>query len=111
LRDAALAPRDAAFLPQLIGAGYPLRVIEPEHRMFVSPTGDVHVHLWTAGGEEERRLLFRDWLRANDVDRELYESVKRDLATRDWNEVQDYANAKSDVVEQIMRRAQTASQK
>jgi GrpB-like predicted nucleotidyltransferase (UPF0157 family) len=69
------------------------------------------VHLWTAGGEEERRLLFRDWLRANDVDRELYESVKRDLATRDWNEVQDYANAKSDVVAQIMRRAETASQK
>ena len=41
-------------------------------------------------------LLFRDWLRTNDADRELYASAKRELAARDWKYVQQYADAKTD---------------
>jgi GrpB-like predicted nucleotidyltransferase (UPF0157 family) len=64
---------DLAFVPSLIGAGYRLRVIEPEHRMFRTPTRDVHLHFWRAGSDDERRhLLFRDWLRENADDRERY---------------------------------------
>ena len=36
----------------------------------------------------------------------LYERVKRDLATREWAIVQDYADAKTDVVHDIMTRAE-----
>jgi GrpB-like predicted nucleotidyltransferase (UPF0157 family) len=50
-------------------------------------------------------LAFRDWLRTHDADRELYESAKRDLAGREWKYVQNYADAKSEVVEQILGRA------
>jgi hypothetical protein len=90
---------DLAFVPALIGAGYPLRVIEPGHRMFHSPALDVHVHLWRAGSEDERRhLLFRDWLRASADDRERYETVKRDLAAREWVDSNDYADAKTEIV-------------
>ena len=49
--------------------------------------------------------LFRDRLRANEEDRALYEETKRRLAAHNWNRVQDYADAKSDVVESIIARA------
>jgi GrpB-like predicted nucleotidyltransferase (UPF0157 family) len=98
---------DGAFVPALIGAGYVLRVIEPEHRMFRTPQRDVHLHLWRAGGDDERRhLLFRDWLRESADDRERYETVKRDLAAREWEDSNDYAIAKSDVIAAIMERAE-----
>ena len=35
----------------------------------------------------------------------LYESAKRDLATKDWKYVQNYADAKSAVVGEINARA------
>ena len=50
-------------------------------------------------------LAFRDHLRANDADRELYERTKRELAARDWEFVQDYADAKTEVVKEIVARA------
>lgn len=53
-------------------------------------------------------LDFRDWLRANDADRELYEHAKRELAAREWTYVQNYADAKTAVVAEIKARAQRA---
>lgn len=50
-------------------------------------------------------LLFRDRLRAHPEERELYERTKRELAARQWGYVQDYADAKSQVVEEIIARA------
>ena len=50
-------------------------------------------------------LAFRDWLRTSDDDRKLYERTKRDLAGRTWKHVQDYADAKSAVVSEILDRA------
>ncbi len=98
---------DAAFVPALTAAGYVLRVIEPEHRMFRTPARDVHVHLWRAGSADERRqLVFRDWLKVDAHDRELYERVKRQLAERVWVDRNDYSEAKSDVIIVIMNRAE-----
>jgi GrpB-like predicted nucleotidyltransferase (UPF0157 family) len=58
------------------------------------------------GGEEiERYLLFRDRLRASPEDRARYQRVKRELAERDRTYVQEYADAKSEVVEEIIARA------
>ncbi|HET9291837.1 MAG TPA: GrpB family protein, partial [Actinomycetes bacterium] len=50
-------------------------------------------------------LLFRDRLRASPEDRARYQRVKRELAERDWTYVQQYADAKSEVVEEIIARA------
>lgn len=100
---------EAAYVPDMEGVGYVLRIREPEwyeHRLFKGPDTDVNLHVFSAGCEEiERMLLFRDWLRANDADRALYQRSKRELAARDWKYVQNYADAKTAVVEEIIARA------
>lgn len=104
---------ESAYLPQLEAAGYELRVREPEwheHRMFRTPEKDVHVHIYSAGCREiQRNLLFRDRLRTNIDDRRRYEQTKRELATQDWADMNDYANAKTDVVESIIAAAQASN--
>jgi GrpB-like predicted nucleotidyltransferase (UPF0157 family) len=103
---------EATFLPALEGAGYVLRVREPdfyEHRMFRTPEKDVHVHVFSAGSPEiERYLLLRDRLRQNEGDRALYAQTKRELAKQDWTSMEHYAEAKTDVVEGIIFRAAAA---
>lgn len=97
---------EAAYVPALERAGYVLRVREPRHRMLRTPERDVHVHVCAIGSEwEQRHLLFRDWLRANPEDARRYEEVKRSLAGRVWGDMNDYADAKSDVIAAIMTRA------
>lgn len=96
---------EAAFVPDLESAGYVLRVREPQHRMLRTPELDVHVHVCASGSEWERRhLLFRDWLRTHPDDRQYYETVKRSLAGRVWNDTNHYAEAKTEVIEEIMSR-------
>ena len=100
---------EATYLPALVRAGYVLRVREPdwhEHRMFRTPELDVHIHIFSRGCVEfERHVAFRDHLRKCQEDRVLYESVKRKLAREDWSDMNAYARAKTDVVEQIIARA------
>ena len=55
-------------------------------------------------------LAFRDHLRADAADRRLYEATKQRLAAGRWTKVQDYADAKTEVVAQIMQRALQALQ-
>lgn len=97
------------YLDQLLAAGYVLRVREPGHRLVRTPVRDVHVHVWEVGDEAVGEyLLFRDRLRASPEDRELYERTKRALLTRDWTDMNAYADAKSDVVAEIKERARAA---
>lgn len=100
---------EASYLPAFEGAGYVLRVREPdsnEHRMFRTPAKDVHVHVYSSGSPEiGRYLLLRDRLRQDREDRELYARTKRELAGRDWPSMQHYAEAKTDVIEGIIARA------
>jgi GrpB-like predicted nucleotidyltransferase (UPF0157 family) len=56
-------------------------------------------------GEVGRMLTFRNWLGTHDADRDLYEKTKPELAALTWADVQGYADAKSQVVERILRRA------
>lgn len=99
---------EPAFGPALELAGYQLRVREPRHRMFRTPARDVHVHVWAAGSEDERRhLLFRDWLRADGSDRARYEDTKRRLARRRWRDMNYYAEAKAPVIADIIERAES----
>src|SRR6266545_5391320 len=101
---------EPAYVPELEAAGYVLRIREPEwfeHRLFKGPDTNVNLHVFTAGCDEtDRMLLFRDWLRANAADRELYAAAKRELAARDWKYVQQYADAKTAVVRAIISRAE-----
>ena len=98
---------ESAYLPALERAGYHLRVREPGHRLVRTAARDVHVHICAVGGAWERRhLLFRDWLRQDPVDRERYQRVKQDLARRDWPSMNDYAAAKSPVINDITRHAE-----
>lgn len=103
---------EPAYLPQLESGGYLLRIREPdwyEHRMCKGPDTDINLHVFSLGCVEIKRMLnFRDWLRSNQVDRERYEETKRQLAARQWDYVQDYADAKSQVVEEIIARAMAA---
>ena len=100
---------EAAYVPRLEEAGFLLHVREPgwhQHRFLRAHDPEVQVHVFAVGSEEaERMLAFRDHLRTDETDRALYLETKRTLATRTWTRVQDYADAKSDVVEAILSRA------
>jgi GrpB-like predicted nucleotidyltransferase (UPF0157 family) len=100
---------ESAYVPTLEATGYSLRIREPdwfEHRLLKGPDSDVNVHVFSADCEEvDRMLLFRDWLRGNAADRELYAVKKRELADREWKYMQQYADAKTSVVNEIMARA------
>ena len=111
--DILLGVRDSAdepsYVPALTGVGYRLVIREPdwlEHRLLKGPDTDINVHVFTAGADEvDRMLRFRDRLRTDAGDRELYARTKRTLAKQQWRHVQHYAQAKSEVVEQILQRA------
>lgn len=100
---------EAAYVPQLEAAGFLLHVREPDwhqHRFLRAHDPEVQIHVFAVGSEEaERMLLFRDRLRADVDERALYEETKRRLAASSWTRVQDYADAKSEVVEEIIARA------
>ncbi|HLN42361.1 MAG TPA: GrpB family protein, partial [Acidimicrobiales bacterium] len=73
---------------------------------------DVHVHVWAAGSDDERRhVLFRDWLRVDAADRTRYEDAKRALAGRRWRDMNYYAEAKAPVISEIMERAESWAQR
>jgi GrpB-like predicted nucleotidyltransferase (UPF0157 family) len=93
-------------LDPLLAAGYVLRVREPRHRMVRTPERDVHVHLYEQGAPEiDEYLLLRDHLRSDAADRALYERTKRELLSRSWDDMNDYADAKTEVILAIKARA------
>ena len=96
-------------MPALEAAGYVLHIREPEwhqHRLFKGPDTNINLHVYSFGCPEiDKMLMFRDWLRTNDADRQLYERTKRELATKTWKYVQNYADAKTSVVEEMVARA------
>ena len=101
---------EQAYAPRLEGAGYVLRIREPDwhqHRLFKGPDSSVNVHVFSAGCPEiDRMIRFRNRLRAHRPDRDEYLAAKRELAARDWEYVQQYADAKSAVIESIIARAE-----
>jgi GrpB-like predicted nucleotidyltransferase (UPF0157 family)/predicted enzyme related to lactoylglutathione lyase len=100
---------EATYVPALEALGYELRVREPEwhqHRLLKRGDPEVNLHVFCLGSEEvDRMIAFRDHLRSDPPDRERYALTKRELAGQTWEFVQDYADAKSDVVAEIMSRA------
>ena len=97
-----------AYVPDMEAAGYVLRIREPdwhEHRLFKGPEADINLHVFTAGDSEIDRMIgFRDNLRAHPEDFELYLGEKRRLAAKTWAYVQNYADAKSEVIDRTIHR-------
>lgn len=111
--DIVLEVADSAvetdYLPALTAAGYRLVAREPdwyEHRYLKGPDTNINLHVYSAGCPMvDKDVAFRDWLRSHDPDRALYARTKRELAGRPWTYVQQYAEAKTDVILQILQRA------
>ena len=100
---------EASYVDALSAAGYRLVIREPEwleHRVLKGPDTNINLHVFSPNDPEIQRMVgFRDWLRTHDDDRELYERRKRELAAQTWKYVQNYADAKTEVVEEIIARA------
>ena len=116
--DILLIVRDSsdenAYVPQLERVGYTMRIREPEwfrHRMLKKHNPEVNLHVFSYGCSEAKRMLdFRDWLRTNKGDRMLYGNTKKALVQREWHYLQDYADAKSEVVREIFSHEQAINQ-
>jgi len=99
---------EVSYVPFLAAAGYVLRIREPDwhdHRVLKGPDTDINLHVFSVGCAEISRMIgFRDHLRTSEADRLLYEGKKQELARQTWKYVQHYADAKSEVVEEILGR-------
>lgn len=112
--DIVLAVADSAdedaYVPHLEAAGFVLHVRESgwhEHRLLRGRNPAVNLHVFSTGCPEiERMLLFRDYLRAHPQARDVYQRTKCELAAARWAHVQDYADAKTAVVEEIIAKAE-----
>jgi len=119
---------ERAWLPQLEAAGFVLTVREPwwhEHRMLrggrraddgVPPTDGgpaANIHVFGPDSPEPvKHLVFRDWLRADTADRELYAAAKREAAaasTAGNEAVMEYNARKQAVIREIYARAFAAA--
>ncbi|HEY0029304.1 MAG TPA: GrpB family protein [Bacteroidia bacterium] len=81
--------------------------IIPERRYF-RKTGEhnFHIHLvQNGGGFWKRHILFRDFLRKNEIIKNEYASLKRQLARKDWINGNEYAAAKTKFIKAIEERA------
>jgi len=98
--------------PTSTGKPWPRRQAGFCLRRVVFPLSWSARHTTSVGCPEiDRMLLFRDWLRSHDADRDLYEFCsKRDLARRTWKYVQNYADAKTSIVEEIIARASASKE-
>lgn len=105
--------REDAYVPALEEAGYVLVLREPwwnGHRMLVpDQSGDtperVFLHVFPKTAPEPvRHVLFRDWLRRHDEDRDLYASVKREIASGTVDDPSRYNLAKNEVIDDIYGR-------
>ncbi|MEV4312196.1 GrpB family protein [Actinocrispum sp. NPDC049592] len=116
--DVILAVPDSsiedAYVPALVAAGYDLHIRELEwhqHRVFYNRVErghrrDVNLHVYTEGcAEYDACVVFRDWLRTHPEDLALYRDAKLELSKKDWKYVQNYADAKTPVIETIKTRA------
>jgi GrpB-like predicted nucleotidyltransferase (UPF0157 family) len=65
-----------------------------------------HVHVTEPSGEMWQRLAFRDYLRSHPDEAQHYEALKRTLAVQYSTDREAYTAAKSDYVDDVMRKAQ-----
>ncbi|WP_310621031.1 GrpB family protein [Flexibacterium corallicola] len=95
------------YLQIMLECGYSLRVREPdhdEHRMFRSQMRDVHIHFFSQRSIEiDRYLIFRSALRESEEIRNNYQRLKQQLACQEWEDMNEYAQAKSVFIENTIK--------
>jgi GrpB-like predicted nucleotidyltransferase (UPF0157 family) len=83
----------------------------PGRRYFTKETNGIkthHIHMVEIdSGFWNRHLFFRDQLRENPVTRQQYQQLKTDLAKRQWNSGNDYAEAKNDFIRSVEQKMET----
>jgi GrpB-like predicted nucleotidyltransferase (UPF0157 family) len=98
-----------AYLPALEAAGYVLRIREPdwyEHRCLHGFDPMANVHVFPPDCDEHlRHVILRDWLRTHPEDRARYAAEKRRIAQAGMTYMAEYANQKSTIIIELLRRA------
>ncbi|WP_425304160.1 GrpB family protein [Bifidobacterium bohemicum] len=95
--------------------GFVLDIREPwwyGHRMLRLEEPACNLHVWSLGAPEAtRHRIFRDWLRGNEANRELYAAVKCGSVSTDGRRelVSRYNERKQETVRLIYSRAFIAS--
>lgn len=83
--------------------------VMPFRRFFVKETGGVRTHqihmVCVTSEFWERLILFRDYLRRNPETVAEYAAMKKNLAEREWLDVNEYADAKTEFIREIENRA------
>lgn len=65
-----------------------------------------HIHLVKIDSDFWiNQLLFRDYLRNNPKVKKEYENIKKSLAKKEWNSINDYAEAKSEFITKVLEKA------
>lgn len=100
-------------IPNMICLGFEYNTkyedVVPFRRYFVMKKDRVSIyHIHTIPVDHpswKTNLLFRDYLRQDPQTRDEYAKLKKDLARREWNESNDYAEAKTDFIRSIEKKA------
>jgi GrpB-like predicted nucleotidyltransferase (UPF0157 family) len=107
---------EAAYVPALEAVGFELRIREPwwyGHRLLRASGPACNLHVFGPDSPEPvKHRIFRDWLRANPDERELYARTKRAAAAASnagGEHVMDYNARKEQVVREIYHRAFVAT--
>jgi GrpB-like predicted nucleotidyltransferase (UPF0157 family) len=81
----------------------------PFRRFFIKEQEGIRthqIHMVAIGSEFwERHILFRDYLRQNASVAAKYASLKKELAEREWTDVNEYADAKTEFIRKIESEA------
>jgi GrpB-like predicted nucleotidyltransferase (UPF0157 family) len=106
---------ESSYVPALETNGFRLIVREPwwyGHRLLVHREPAVNLHVWSPDcPEAARHVIFRDWLRANPDECELYFRAKRTALEQTLaagGDMEAYNAHKQAVIRQIYGRAFTA---
>lgn len=102
-----------SLVPPIIALGYDYiaeyEAMMPERRYFqkeVEKKRTHHIHMVEVGSEFwNRLLLFRDYLRTDAKVMQEYATLKKSLATREWQDMNEYAYAKTEFVKDMEKRA------
>ena len=84
----------------------------PGRDAFVAPSHDVRHHLYVCSPEApefQRHIMFRDYLRQHPKDAAEYARLKRNLSGRFSIDREAYTEAKTEFIEEILRRARLQS--
>ncbi|WEV76258.1 GrpB family protein [Bifidobacterium sp. ESL0800] len=103
--------KEGSYVPALERSGFRLVIREPwwyGHRMFRGDNPACNLHVWSLGSPEAiRHLLFRNWLRMNEADRDWYGETKCKAAeyTAKTGELpSDYNRRKQETIRKIYKR-------